>query len=386
MNPQIQFRNGQPHTFTATRTFDLGTTGLKVPRGGEILFDGTMVSFEGHPSVVMPQLRGAIKMGWLVHSNDFNPNAAPQRPVSARMQVRPAEGGNPMQPPPRRAIDTSQVEAEEREVDNVNRHAQQTRDRNATNYRLQGGEMVRNSRGEMEVIEDQEGVAVPGARLKTPAQQKTNLEKVNPYTAIQDANSVRIDPGQGRTREDMMADMTDDQRAEYEAQIMSRKAYYAPDDPAMIVGQVPAPGTRRTEGVNVRGSVGGGVETADLGGTGIAGQDQVSVVEEGGIKFTNTNGPKKNVRMVPVQAATAPQSNGHARTDAHDAQCRQIARAICKDFPDNYLFGDSVKRKIARLQADFDDRPDVIRAVAAADTDPEVRTRLLEEFPDAFGG
>jgi hypothetical protein len=64
--------------------------------------------------------------------------------------------------------------------------------------------------------------------------------------------------------------------------------------------------------------------------------------------------------------------------------CRKIARAICADFPDNYVFTDSPKKKLARLQADYEDRPDVIRAVAAAETDGEVKRRLIEEFPEAF--
>lgn len=378
MNQPMQmpsFRSGQPHTFKATRSFDLGTTGLKVPKGGEVHFDGTMVNFEGHPPIVMPQLRGAIKVGWLVPTAQYNPNAQ-LRPVSARLQVRPADGGNPMQPRPKVSIDTSQVESEEREVNNVNAHAQATRARNQTNYRRDGGEVVRNNLGEMEVIEDQEGVAVRA--LKTPAKQATNLERTTPQAAIQQANNVRIDPGQGRTREEMMADMDPEARAEYEADIMSRKAAYDPEGASQVVGHVPAPGSRQTEGFNVKGSVGGGVDVADMGGTGVAGKNQVSVVEEGGIKFTNTNGPKKNVRLVPATQA-APNGPG-------DGMARQIAKAICQDFPDNYIFSDPVRKKIARLQADYDDRPDVIRAVAAADTDPEVRQRLLQEFPHAFGG
>lgn len=391
MSQQIQFRAGQPHTFTATRTFDLGTTGLKVPRGSEILFDGTQVMFEGHPPVIMPQLRGALKVGWLVLATNYNPHdRSAMRPVSAGMQVRPAEGGNPMQPQARQQINTSQVESEEREVRNVNQHAQETRARNATNYRREGGEVVRNNRGEMEVIEDQEGTAV--RTLKTPAKQNTNLEKTNPYTAIQDANNVRIDPGQGKTREEMMAEMDEDSRAVYEAELLSHKAAYDPEGASQsmshVVGRVKAPGTKHTEGFQVHGSVGGGVDVADLGGTGVAGKDQVTVVEENGIKFTNTNGPKKNVRLVPANQAPAPKpaSNGHAQGNGGDALCRQIARAICADFPDNYVFTDPIRKKIARLQADYDDRPDILRAVAAADTDPEVRQRLVSEFPHAFGG
>lgn len=393
MSPQIQFRAGQPQRFVATRTFDLGSSGLKVPRGSEILFDGTQVSYEGHPSVIMPQLRGALKVGWLVLAEDFNPNdTRAMRPVSAGMQVRPAEGGNPMQPRPRQMIDTSNVESEEREVRNVNQHAQETRDRNQMNYRRQGGEVVRNNRGEMEVIEDQEGVAVRG--LKTPAKQNTNLEKTNAFTAIQEANSVRIDPGQGKTREDMMAEMDEESRLAYESDIMARKAAYAPEEASAprVIGRVPQPGTRNTEGFQVRGSVGGGVGVEDLGGTGVAGKDQVTVVEAEGLRFTNTNGPKKQTRLVPTNPQQAPaQANGngnghHSHNGQHDALCRQIARSICTDFPDNYGFTDPVRKKIARLQADYDDRPDIIRAVAAADTDPEVRQRLIAEFPHAFGG
>jgi len=381
---QIQFRSGQPISFTATRSFALGNTGLTVPTGSEIRFDGTQVSFEGHAPIMMPQFRGALKLGWIVPSERYNPNdRSAMRPISAGMQVRPAEGGNPMQPRPRQTIDTSQVESEEREVSNVNAHAQATRDRNAVNYRREGGEVVRNNRGQMEVIEDQEGTAVRG--LKTPAKQTTNLERTTPQAAIQQANAVRIDPGQGRTREEMMAEMDEEARAEYEAEILSRRAVYDPESVNQVVGRVAPPGTRNTEGFQVKGSVGGGVDVADLGGTGVAGPAQVSVVEEGGIKFTNTNGPKKNVRLVPANQAPKP-SNGTNGGGQNDGLCRQIAKSICPEFPDNYVFNDPVRKKIARLQADYDDRPDIIRAVAAADTDPEVRQRLVQEFPHAFGG
>jgi hypothetical protein len=63
---------------------------------------------------------------------------------------------------------------------------------------------------------------------------------------------------------------------------------------------------------------------------------------------------------------------------------RKIAKSICPDFPESYDFAAPARKKIARLQADFEDRPDVIRAVAAADTDLELRNRLFVEFPGAF--
>lgn len=383
MNTQITFRPGQPIDFTATKTFDLGTTGLKVVKGMEIGFDGTMVFIPGHPQVVMPQLRAALKTGWLVPSQNYNPNMV-VRPISAGMSVRPAEGGNPMAPRPRVAINTSQVESEEREVQSVSAHAAQTRQRNTGNYRRDGGEEVLSQRG-FEVIEDQEGT--PVRALKTPAKQVTNLEKTNPFAAIQQANNVRIDPGEGRSREDMLAEMDEESRMAYEMERASRIAAYDPEQAAQIVNNVASPGTQFREGMVIKGSVGGGVAVEDLGGTGGAAKAQVTTVEEGGIRFTNTNGPKKNVRLVPTNGTNggAPKPPAQPASGA-DGMARQIARSICPDFPDNYVFGDPVRKKIARLQADFEDRPDVIRAVAAADTDPEVRSRLLEEFPHAFAG
>ncbi len=379
MSTQITFRPGEPINFTATKTFDLGTTGLKVVKGMEIGFDGTMVYIPQHPQIMMPQLRAALKTGWLVPSGDYNSNMV-VRPVSAGMSVRPAEGGNPMAPRPRVAINTSQVESEEREVQSVSAHAAQTRQRNTGNYRRDGGEEVLSQRG-FEVIEDQEGT--PVRALKTPARQATNLEKTNPFTAIQQANNVRIDPGEGVSREEMLAAMDEETRMAYEMERASRIAQYDPQQAAQIVSNVSAPGTQFREGMAIKGSVGGGVEIADMGGTGGHAQAQVSTTESEGIRFTNTNGPKKNVRLVPTNGTPKPAPQP---VSGADGMARQIARSICHDFPDNYVFGDPIRKKIARLQADFEDRPDVIRAVAAADTDPEVRQRLLQEFPHAFAG
>ena len=380
MSPQITFRPGQPMDFTATKTFDLGTTGLKVVKGMEVGFDGTMVFIPGHPQVVMPQLRAALKTGWLVPSQSYNPNMV-VRPVSANMSIRPAEGGNPMAPRARIPVNTSQVESEEREVQSVSAHASRTRQLNTGNYRREGGEEVRSQRG-YEIIEDQEGT--PVRALKTPAKQVTNLEKTNPFAAIQQANNVRIDPGEGVSREEMMAAMDEETRMAYEMDRASRIAAYDPEQAAHIVANVAGPGTQFREGLTIKGSVGGGVEIADMGGTGDT-PAQTSVVEMEGVTFrnTNTNSPKKNVRLVPTNGAPKQVS---APVDGADGMARQIARSICGDFPDNYQFGDPVRKKIARLQADYEDRPDIIRAVAAADTDPDVRARLLTEFPHAFAG
>jgi hypothetical protein len=61
----------------------------------------------------------------------------------------------------------------------------------------------------------------------------------------------------------------------------------------------------------------------------------------------------------------------------------KIAKALCPDFPDSYDFAAPTKKKLARLQADFEDRLDVLRAVFAAEGD-DFKDQLVREFPQAF--
>lgn len=361
MSTQIQFRSGHPQKFIATRSFSLGNSGLNIQQGSELDFDGTHVSYAGSHPVAMPQLRGAVKAGWVVLAIDYDPNDLTSSiPRPAGVQVREAKGGNPMDPPTRIPVTTAA--AEEREVGNVRNHAQGVQDRNTNLY--QPGRRTASM-----TVEAQEGVTV--RKLTTPAKQTTNFEHESPAEAIRRADSARVQPGVGRTREEMLAQMSEADRSEYLSALDSKKAGYV--EAPVIVGRVAPVKNAQREGFNINNSVGGGVEIADVGGMG--GDVVESTISEEGMVFRNTNVGKPKPQARPVVAASS-----QADMDTR----RRIALAICPDFPDNYGFDDPVRKKIARLQADYDDRPDVIRAVAAADTDLEVRNRLLEEFPGAF--
>jgi hypothetical protein len=52
MSTPITFRAGQVQTFIATRSFSLGATGVTVPEGSEVQYDGTSVSYAGLAPVV----------------------------------------------------------------------------------------------------------------------------------------------------------------------------------------------------------------------------------------------------------------------------------------------------------------------------------------------
>lgn len=370
MSTQIQFRQGEYIKFTAARDFSLGGVGISIQSGMELLFDGTNVIYNGGPPTNMFQLRGACKAGWLIPTENYDPeDTSASMPKSAGIRVRNAVGGNPMDVQTRTIVTTAA--AEEQEVGHVASHSQQTRTRNA-NHHFQGTVQ----RGAM-IVDEQEGI--PVRTVSTPAKQDANLELESAGEILRRARNVQIQPGVGKTRDEVLAEMSAEDREEYLARIEAGRASKPGGDRDAngnsIVGSVAAPKTIESGGFTINNSVGrGSTPVADLSGT--TGQTDVQVIEVDGIKLTNTNGPRREA-IRPATRPAAPRDADPRRT---------IARSICADFPDNYNFNDPVRKKIARLQADFDDRPDVIRAVAAAETDGEVKSRLVTEFPDAFTG
>lgn len=356
MSTQIQYQAGNYLKFTATRTFAL-PNGMSISSGSELEFDGTNVIYGGGHPTAMPNLRGAVKTKWLVLTDSYDPDdLSSSVPVSANITMRDPIGGNPNEKPAKKAVTT--VDAEEQEVGDVKAHASKTR---ANNSRRPGRRTAS--------LEGSGSDGVPVRTLKTPAVADSTDLGSGAAAAIRAAESIKIEAGEGRTREDLLASMSVQERQEYLASLEAKKAQHVPESATPIVGRVAPTKNQQKEGFQINNSVGNGVETFDAGGaTGEVGQ---SYMEVEGVRFSNTNIPLKAGKAKVVAPAVA------------DAR-RKIALSICKDFPSNYNFDDAPKKKIARLQADYEDRPDIIRAVAAAETDVEVRSRLVEEFPSAF--
>lgn len=377
---QISYRTGQMQTFVATRGFALGSTGLQISRGMELQFDGTKVIVDGS-EVTMPQLRGAIKSGWLVLADtyDSEDNEA-ERPLSANIEVRhPTQGGNPFEgktPAKKVAV---VAETDERQVGNTMSHAAAARTANAS-YRQ--GKAVRNEVGGS--VESQDGV--PVRRLKTAAGERaksarTVLTADSVGSAIRQADNVQIDAGEGLSESDYLDRMSEQDRNAYIAKKEAARSKYADPTPvAKTVGKVRTAKKETREGITAEVKTGGGIETADPVDTG----DKAVVSEhvEDGIVFKNLNGPKKK------GADPHPRSEETAkpvmlRDGTADARLR-VARALCKDFPSNYEFAAPDRKKLARLAADYEDREDILRAVFAAESD-EFKAKLLAEFPNVFG-
>jgi hypothetical protein len=397
MDPiQIKYRVGHPLHFISTRPFALANTGVTIPKGTDVLFDGTKAEIEGAEYTV-PQLRGAVKADWLRLAESYNPDMA-VLPVSAGIQVRhPTQGGNPMD---RQRMPTT-VSEEERVVANTTSHAASTRSNNtgyirgqtkvnATPRGVQAGQLVKTQRGMMEV-ESQDGIIVERAPLKTAAGDKAKFTRTSADmagTVIADLGKVKIDPVAGVTRDELMERMSPEEAEEYLSEIEARKAAYVDEAPVgarpvsngrQVVGRVNGSSTKEghKEGMDFRTTVGGGVEIADP--TGMGGKPEESEMESEGIKFKFVNGPKKD------QQPSVHPRNEQARAEApsgFDVR-RKVAKALCPDFPEMYDFNQPARKKIARIMADFEDRPDVIRAIFAAETD-DFKVMLVEAFPAVF--
>ncbi len=404
---QPQFRAGRMDSYITTRPFTLGNTGVTVPSGAEILFDGTKAHVDG-AEYTLPFLRGAVKAGWMVLADAYNPDDPRySQKTRAHIQVRPPKGGNPLDPQPRMAIVTT--ESDEREVGNVRQHAASTergnrgyvRGQTPVNVTIRGveaGQLVRTQRGMMEV-EVQDGVTLD-RELQTPAgersKERLDLTSEKAAQALRVAQNAQVKPGQGISEDEMLDRMSEEDRAEYLARKDALRSQYV-TDPAPTAA-LPRPASRQVvfrvastkngqhEGMSFTNTVGGGVQIGDASDGEVVGRvhgnDEVETFEQEGIKFTTTNASARKRPVVNSQTHVA-SSEPAAPVPAHLDVRRSIAKAVCPDFPANYDFALSPKKKLARLQADYEDRTDVLRAVFAAESD-DMKALLIQEFPQAF--
>lgn len=385
----ITFKTGEFQHFIATRKFALGETGIDVTGGADVHFDGITVQFNGM-EYTFPKLRGALKMGWLVPAEDYlaGNNQAPA-PLSANVQVRHAtQGGNPHAPPQRLAIPTTT--SDERVVVNSTQRAQNVQARNiasrtaSVNPRQLGGQQVVDQRGYAIVAEEQDGT--PVRSLNTPAKATTELTGSNAYDAVKQASSATFTPAKGnpKSEEERLTEMSDADRESYLAKkaetdqrlLATKKGKAAPGGRPIVAQKI----VTKTEGVTVSK---GSEYTEDLSEA--TGPAKVTETVVDGIRITNTNGPGTAKRAAPAGAA-APTTDGFASKIEKDGTAdvrRKIAKSIFPEFPDTYDFSDHWKKRLARIRLDFEMRPDIIKAIFAAESD-DFKTVLVQEFPEVF--
>lgn len=355
------FKTGEFRSFTATRSFALGAFNVTVAKDATLEFDGSMVDYAGQ-RYTFPQLRGAITAKWLVLSENFDENDPEyNRPISANIKVRSATSDDKT----RKEIVT-EVETDERIVASTVQHAESTKERNK---RKTIAKLIES------VSVDQEGV--PVRSLKTSAKAKSELTASSVGTLLREASNVQIEPGKGISEAEMLEKMSEDAKQEYLTKKSFLKAQYVDSD-SVEVAKIKGKKSVETEGIKLTQKVGGGIEIADLSGS--TKPSKKTTIVEDGITFQNTNGPEKlqpqqHPRSVNEQLVMFKDGTVEARL--------KIAKSLCPEFPGSYDFAASSKKKLARLQADFEDRPDVIRAVFAAESD-DFKSKLIEEFPNAF--
>lgn len=377
---QIKYTPNKFESFTAKKSFALGTTGHNIVEGGEIQFDGTTVIINDQ-RIAYPNLRGAVKMGWLVLTTEYDVDSIVM-PASANIQVRSAIGTqqNTAQPPTKSMIAT--VQSDERVVMTQS-------ERQARREELTTMKRTATARTEGHSGSAHDGVVV-GRAFKTPARSETKLTSETAGLAMREVDSVKIDPGQGQSESDFLARLSEEERSEYLSKKEAAKAGYAAEleakglatPVAKIVSKTA--GAKTVDGIKSVVTTGGGTEVADLSGLDSGKAEQSTVTAEG-MTFRNLNGPKKSFQAASTPAAPVETSESKIAKDGTADTRRRIAKALCADFPEDYSFDEHWKRRLARIQLHYSERPDVIQAIFAAESDDFKRV-LLEEFPEAFQG
>lgn len=402
---QIKFVPGQFQSFITTRKFALGNSGAEVQDGMEVLFDGTTAEVAG-TRFTLPQLRGAVKAGWLVPAESYDAEAVVVRP-SANIQVRPAVNmnSNPLAPPQRSPITTAETDEQVvmtrgQRTAAAQQQTQQARgNRTAAAQPARGAGVARSFNGNLDVDAGGAEYGIPvGRTLLTPAKAVTEVTRDSVGQAIMAADKVKVQPGQGITEEEMLSRMSPEDQEAYLAKKEAARAgvtsrlnpnysgpavtqYEKPAHGSRVVGSVKTARTQSSEGISAKVTTGGGTEVYDPTGTG--GQVQETVVESEGIRFSNTNGPKKGFQPLQPAAVEEPTVSKIEKDGTAEAR-KQIAKAICPDFPaDQYNFSDHWKRRLAMIRLNYEGRADIIRAIFAAESD-DFKKVLFEEFPDVF--
>jgi len=401
---EIKYTPNNPLKFISTKSFVLGSSGINILDGMELLFDGNTLEVNGE-RFSLPTFRGAIKSGWAVLAEEYDPEAPMEAPVSANIGVRPANdlGSNPLAPAKRTSIVTT--ESDERIVMSSTARTQQAANqtREVRNQQARPTGVVRGN-AVVEAGGAEFGVEVPRT-FKTAAKARSEVTPNSVGSLEREANQVKIEPGVGISEEQMLANMSEGDQENYLAEKEARKI----DIQSRSKGYKPPPTNRAstTQGKTASGATqvgritraakpvvsegftvgttttSGGTEIFDASGP--SGKVEESVVSSEGITFRNTNGPKKAFpglqKPSPVVEESVPKIERDGTADARVV----IAKMICKDFPDNYDFGEHWKRRLANLRLNFEGRHDIILAVFAAESD-DFKKILQDEFPEAFQG
>lgn len=392
----IKYRPGDFYTFIAVHTFKLGQLDLQINRGDEILFDGTTL-IHNDEEYADRTFRGAVKSGWVILADTIDDiDEIPEQRISANIQItHPAEGGNPMAP---KSYSPLSVDADEREVGFIRTASERAEmsasPRQATNGFTRGQAMQRQA-AQRQVpqrqdaqrqafqkhqvqVEPQDGV--PVREMKTisgNAAKNVHITVGQDRDVLSAIQNLQVDPGKGRSQEEFLASMTEDEREEYLARKESIRDSILSEVDAKAQSRMRASTTiPKRVGKAARNVNGFRVTKVDNPDGAVAintiqAPQQTTNIEVEGIRFQNTGMPNK---------AHAPQTPS---VGVSETIRRKMAQAMCPDFPDNYRFELPVKKKLARIMADFEDRYDVIQAIFAAE-DEEMRAALVQEFPEAF--
>jgi hypothetical protein len=322
--------------FKITTNINNQDVALSLKAGEEFQYDGFVLRYGG-TEYRSTSLRSAETKGWIVPTEAYNPDAAFSDSANVRVKTPANEKTGAWE-------STIRVHEDERPVMDVSRHA--------------SGVVATNSRrftNSAVVVED------PGVVIKTGFAVQAGL------------NSNFVDPNQTRS---LIADI-------------ERKARLVPgesvDRPMDEESEAELASIREATRQRLLSDV-------TLHAPSPADHIPERTVYKEGVKLTTNFAPRSELqlpapppppqRMVP--ASNAPEKKKMPELKELSPEVKfAMAKAICADFPERYDFSAPAKKRVALLQLDYDNRPDIIAAAYRVEAQ-ETKLLLSSTFPEVF--
>lgn len=340
---QVRYKAGQFVTYTATRSFNAvdrpGEGMLLIDRGEEVQFDGYILKYGGE-DYKAANLKAAVKAAWLV------PEGADTEETVTVAPRRPGSFGS----------GAATVDSDERIVLSQSERTAGVR----TVNRQVGRHQIIVEGGDEGTIVASGGFKVKGGSARNaPPVDMSSLEAARELQAL---NFPKREGVQGVSQDEYLDRMDPAEREEYLEKLESRRAG--------IIANLPE--NERKKATRKKVAAPQAPEQ----------QLREQTTYAGGIKFTTTGIDSKHI-VKEAQAPAQERSETKIEKDGTLDARKKIAKALCSDFPDTYDFSQQWKKRLANIRFNFEDRPDVIQAIFAAESD-DFKKVLLAEFPETF--
>ncbi len=370
---ELQQQSDNRVRYVCAHTFRINETVI-IKLGDVVEYDETYLYRKNQKPIEAPNLKQVLNLGWLVLPDAVGQAAqANHAPImvtpTVTGNVAPGASGKIKQP-----MKFAHVQDEQRY--SLDRTASIKSVRPSTQRPLTASSSGGAGPGERGQVDTDD---IP---LKVPARSTVSLfTDAGALTA--ELGSVTIDPRKGVSVEELLDNLSPEERIrrEYELEKQQIKVRARANTPEEREAQ-----TIREETVKLHAKMLAKLASLQDGQQ----QPQPAVFSEvEGISFATTGIPSAAVAAVAQQQPVSERPKAvpvepKSRKAVDPGVKSLIAKSVLPTFPfEQYNFADTDRKKLARIDLDFEDKFDILRAIYAAEDDV-IREHIADNYPAAL--